>query len=48
MINWKFFNVFVSPYYLMPNHLFVEISDGNLSKGMRLLDGVYTQRYKVF
>jgi hypothetical protein len=29
----------------MGNHLLVETPDGNLAKGMRQLNGVYTQRF---
>ncbi|MEJ2326592.1 MAG: transposase, partial [Chromatiaceae bacterium] len=37
----------VHAYCLMPNHhhLLVETPDANLSKGMRQLNGVYTQRF---
>ncbi|MGF1547173.1 MAG: transposase [Thiotrichales bacterium] len=40
------FNWVVYAYCLMPNHyhLFVETVDGNLGRGMRQLNGVYTQR----
>lgn len=40
--NWR-----VYAYCLMDNHyhLLVETPDGNLSKGMRHLNGVYTQRF---
>ena len=40
--NWS-----VHAYCLMSNHyhLLVETPDGNLSKGMRQLNGVYTQKY---
>jgi REP element-mobilizing transposase RayT len=41
------FNWLVHAYCLMDNHyhLLVETPDGNLSKGMRHLNGVYTQRF---
>lgn len=41
--NWR-----AHAYCLMTNHyhLLVETPDGNLSKGMRQLNGVYTQRFK--
>ena len=41
------FNWAVHAYCLMDNHyhLLVETPDGNLSKGMRQLNGVYTQRF---
>jgi REP element-mobilizing transposase RayT len=41
------FNWIVHAYCLMDNHyhLLVETPDGNLSKGMRQLNGVYTQRF---
>jgi REP element-mobilizing transposase RayT len=41
------FNWIVHAYCQMDNHyhLLVETSDGNLSKGMRQLNGVYTQRF---
>ncbi len=41
------FNWVVHAYCLMTNHyhLLVETPDGNLSKGMRQLNGVYTQRF---
>ena len=40
--NWT-----IHAYCLMDNHyhLLVETPDGNLSKGMRQLNGVYTQRF---
>ena len=39
------FNWVCHAYYLMSNHyhLLVETPDGNLSKGMRQLNGVFTQ-----
>lgn len=41
------FNWWVHAYCLMTDHyhLLVETPDGNLSKGMRQLNGVYTQRF---
>jgi len=41
------FNWLVHAYCQMSNHyhLLVETIDGNLSKGMRQLNGVYTQRF---
>ncbi|MEZ9873627.1 transposase, partial [Vibrio sp. 10N.261.51.C6] len=41
------FNWVVHSYCLMTNHyhLLVETPDGNLSKGMRQLNGVYTQKF---
>ena len=41
------FNWAVHAYCLMDNHyhLLVETPDGNLSRGMRQLNGVYTQRF---
>ena len=41
------FNWIVHAYCQMTNHyhLLVETADGNLSKGMRQLNGVYTQRF---
>ena len=41
------FNWLLHAYCLMSNHyhLLVETPDGNLSKGMRQLNGVYTQRF---
>uniref|UniRef100_E6QXI3 Transposase IS200-like domain-containing protein n=1 Tax=mine drainage metagenome TaxID=410659 RepID=E6QXI3_9ZZZZ len=41
------FNWVVLAYCLMDNHyhLFIETPDGNLSKGMRQLNGVYTQKF---
>lgn len=43
----KRFNWVCHAYCLMGNHyhLVIETPDGNLSKGMRQLNGVYTQRY---
>ncbi|MFI3198364.1 MAG: transposase, partial [Methylococcaceae bacterium] len=41
------FNWVIHAYCLMTNHyhLVVETPDGNLSRGMRHLNGVYTQRF---
>jgi putative transposase len=41
------YNWFCHAYCLMDNHyhLLVETPDGNLSKGMRRLNGIYTQRF---
>ena len=41
------FNWFCHAYCLMNNHyhLLIETPDGNLSSGMRQLNGVYTQRF---
>ena len=41
------YNVKVSAYCLMPNHyhLLVQTPDSNISRAMRHLNGVYTQRY---
>lgn len=43
----KRFNWMVHSYCLMDNHyhLLIETPDGNLSKGMRQLNGVYTQKF---
>jgi len=43
----KRFGWFCYAYCLMGNHyhLFIETSDANLSRGMRQLNGVYTQRF---
>jgi hypothetical protein len=40
-------NVQISAYCLMPNHyhLLIQTPDGNLSRCMRHINGVYTQRY---
>jgi REP element-mobilizing transposase RayT len=44
---WERFNWVIHAYCLMTNHyhLLVETPDGNLAKGMRELNGVYTQRF---
>jgi len=41
------FNWTIHAYCLMTNHyhLLIETPEGNLAKGMRHLDGVYTQRF---
>ena len=41
------FNWAVHAYCLLDNHypLLIETPDGNLAKGMRQLNGVYTQRF---
>lgn len=41
------YNIRIYSYCLMPNHyhLYLETPDGNLSRAMRHLDGVYTQRF---
>lgn len=43
----KMWNLNISAYCLMPNHyhLLVQTPDGNLSRCMRHLNGVYTQRF---
>jgi len=43
----KMFNLRVSAYCLMKNHyhILVQTPDGNLSRAMRHVNGVYTQRY---
>jgi REP element-mobilizing transposase RayT len=38
--NWR-----CHAYCLMNNHLVIETPEGNLSKGMRQLNGLYTQGY---
>jgi len=42
--NW---NIRVAAYCLMPNHyhILIQTPDANISRGMRHLNGVYTQRY---
>ncbi|MGB5734626.1 MAG: transposase, partial [Thiohalocapsa sp.] len=44
---WERFNWVLHAYCLMTNHyhLLVETPDANLAKGMRQLNGVYTQRF---
>ncbi len=43
----EMFNVKIAAYCLMPNHyhLLVQTPDANLSRGMRHLNGIYTQRF---
>ena len=43
----KVFNIKVAAYCLMPNHyhILVQTPDANLSRWMRHLNGVCTQRY---
>ena len=43
----KRYNLLCHAYCLMDNHyhLLIETPDGNLSKGMRQLNGIYTQKY---
>lgn len=43
----RLFNAFLSSYCLMPNHyhLLIHTPEGNLSRVMRHLNGIYTQRY---
>jgi len=45
----KRYNFILHAYCLMTNHyhLLIETPDGNLSKGMRQLNGVYTQRFNA-
>ena len=45
----ELFNVNVAAYCLMPTHyhLMVQTPDANLSRCMRHLNGVYTQKYNV-
>jgi REP element-mobilizing transposase RayT len=44
---WERFNWTIHGYCLMTNHyhLLVETPNGNLAKGMRELNGLYTQRF---
>jgi putative transposase len=44
---WERFNWVIHAYCLMTNHyhLLIETPEGNLAKGMRELNGVYTQRF---
>ena len=46
----KYFQVYLSAYCLMPNHyhLLLETPRGNLSRFMRHVDGVYTQRHNRY
>jgi len=39
------YHVKVPAYCLMPDHLLVQTPDSNISRAMRHLNGVYTQRY---
>ncbi|OBT13671.1 hypothetical protein A9264_15310 [Vibrio sp. UCD-FRSSP16_10] len=41
------FNWVLHAYCLMINHLLIETPVGNLSKGMRQLNGAFTQRIKI-
>jgi len=43
----KRYNFLCHPYCLMDNyyHLLIETPDGNLSQGIRQLNGVYTQKF---
>ena len=43
----ELWNIHISAYCLMPNHyhLLIHTPDGNLSRCMRHINGVYTQRY---
>ena len=43
----EMFNVCISAYCLMPNHyhLLIQTPDANLSRCMRHINGVYTQRF---
>ncbi len=43
----RMWNFHISGYCLMPNHyhLLIQTPDGNLSRGMRHINGLYTQRY---
>ena len=43
----ELWNISISAYCLMPNHyhLLIQTPDGNLSRCMRHINGVYTQRY---
>ena len=45
----KRYNWFCHAYCLMDNHyhLMIETPDANLSKGIRLINGIYTQRYNI-
>jgi putative transposase len=47
MESCEMWNVQISAYCLMPNHyhLLIQTPDGNLSRCMRHINGVYTQRY---
>lgn len=43
----ELWNIRIAAYCLMPNHyhLLIQTPDANISRGMRHLNGVYTQRY---
>lgn len=43
----EFFNIKIAAYCLMPNHyhLLLHTPDGNLSRCMRQINGIYTQRF---
>ena len=43
----EFFNIKIAAYCLMPNHyhLLLQTPDGNLSRCMRQINGIYTQRF---
>ncbi|RLC30652.1 MAG: transposase [Deltaproteobacteria bacterium] len=43
----ELFNMKIAAYCMMPNHyhLLLQTPDGNLSRGMRHINGVYTQRF---
>ena len=43
----EMWNVRIAAYYLMPNHyhMLVQTPEANISRNMRHLNGVYTQRY---
>ena len=43
-------NIRIAAYCLMPNHyhLLIQTPEGNVSRGMRHIDGVYTQRFNRF
>jgi len=45
----KMWNLKISAYCLMPNHyhLLVHTPDGNISRCMRHINGVYTQRFNI-
>jgi REP element-mobilizing transposase RayT len=46
----EMWNIRISAYCLMPNHyhLLIQTPEANLSRSMRHLNGVYTQRYNRF
>jgi len=43
----ELFNIKIAAYCMMPNHFFLllQTPDGNLSRCMRQINGVYTQRF---